>query len=41
VHVSRPPPQATTPLAAVFTFFLRDLTGMLGGIVFAYWQVMR
>ncbi|PNH02871.1 hypothetical protein TSOC_011118, partial [Tetrabaena socialis] len=28
--------QAATPLAAVFTFFLRDLAGMLGGIVFAF-----
>ncbi|GLI67372.1 hypothetical protein VaNZ11_011551 [Volvox africanus] len=28
--------QASSPLAAVFTFFLRDLAGMLGGILFAY-----
>jgi hypothetical protein len=23
----------------VFTFFVRDLAGMLGGILFALWQV--
>ncbi|KAG2490919.1 hypothetical protein HYH03_010832 [Edaphochlamys debaryana] len=28
--------QASTPLAAVFTFFVRDMAGMLGGILFAY-----
>ncbi|KXZ54865.1 hypothetical protein GPECTOR_4g937 [Gonium pectorale] len=28
--------RAASPLAAVFTFFLRDLAGMLGGILFAY-----
>ena len=31
--------QAATPLSAVFQFFLRDLTGMLGGMLFAFWQV--
>ncbi len=31
--------QAATPLAAVFTFFVRDFAGMLGGILFAFWQV--
>ncbi|CAL5219087.1 g853 [Coccomyxa viridis] len=30
--------QATTPLAAVFQFFVRDLAGMLGGVVFAFVQ---
>ncbi|KAK9855806.1 hypothetical protein WJX84_006945 [Apatococcus fuscideae] len=30
--------QAATPLSAVFQFFLRDLTGMLGGMLFAFWQ---
>lgn len=30
--------QAATPLSAVFHFFLRDLTGMLGGISFAFFQ---
>ncbi|KAG2451206.1 hypothetical protein HYH02_003813 [Chlamydomonas schloesseri] len=28
--------EASTPLAAVFTFFLRDLAGMAGGVLFAY-----
>ncbi|EFJ48602.1 hypothetical protein VOLCADRAFT_90737 [Volvox carteri f. nagariensis] len=28
--------EASTPLAAVFTFFVRDLAGMLGGILFSY-----
>lgn len=31
--------QAATPLAAVFTFFVRDMSGMLGSILFAFWQV--
>lgn len=31
--------QAATPLAAVFTFFVRDMSGMIGGILFAFWQV--
>ena len=31
--------QAATPLAAVFQFFVRDLAGMLGGVVFAFMQV--
>lgn len=30
--------QAATPLSAVFQFFLRDLSGMLGGIGFAFFQ---
>jgi len=30
--------EAATPLGALFQFFLRDLVGMLGGIVFAYCQ---
>ncbi len=33
--------QAATPLAAVFQFFVRDLAGMLGGVVFAFVQVGR
>lgn len=32
-------PQAATPLSAVFQFFLRDLSGMLGGVTFAFLQV--
>lgn len=31
--------QAATPLGAVFQFFMRDLTGMAGGILFATAQV--
>jgi hypothetical protein len=31
--------QAATPLGAIFQFFVRDMSGMLGGIVFAYFQV--
>lgn len=30
--------QAATPLSAVFQFFLRDLSGMLGGVTFAFLQ---
>ncbi|KAL3158045.1 hypothetical protein ABBQ32_011654 [Trebouxia sp. C0010 RCD-2024] len=30
--------QAATPLSAVFQFFLRDLSGMLGGVTFAFFQ---
>ena len=33
--------QAATPLAAVFQFFVRDLAGMLGGVLFAFMQVCR
>ena len=32
-------PQAATPLAAVFNFFVRDFTAMLGGVLFAFCQV--
>ncbi len=28
--------QAATALSAVFQFFIRDVSGMLGGILFAY-----
>ncbi len=30
--------QAATPLAAVFQFFVRDLAGMFGGVLFAFVQ---
>ena len=30
--------QAATPLAAVFQFFIRDLAGMFGGVLFAFVQ---
>lgn len=30
--------QAASPLAAVFQFFVRDLAGMLGGVLFAFAQ---
>jgi hypothetical protein len=30
--------QAATPLSAMFSFFVRDLAGMLGGILFASYQ---
>lgn len=33
--------QAATPLSAVFQFFLRDLSGMLGGVTFAFLQVSQ
>ena len=32
------PLQAATPLSAVLQFFLRDLSGMLGGVTFAFLQ---
>jgi hypothetical protein len=31
--------QAASPLAAVFQFFVRDLAGMCGGVLFAFIQV--
>ena len=33
--------QAATPLAAVFQFFVRDLAGMFGGVLFAFVQAGR
>ncbi len=32
--------QAASPLIAVFQFFLRDLAGMCGGVLFAFAQVL-
>ena len=36
---NQPCMQAATPLSAVFQFFVRDFTAMLGGILFAFCQV--
>ncbi len=40
VQAKLPSLQAASPLVAVFQFFLRDLAGMCGGIVFAFAQVL-